>query len=170
MQTDGKWSFHRIYLGIRSVVLRPGVTGYGYKAIFGADDMVLEELDPDETFGYGLWVGENTASKKQVFKGVDDFETGKVITLLLKGIDIANYGETGIAAEVYLKTKTGDIIDSSDYSYTMKDMVESVAQEANWQKYTEDQRTAMVGMYLKNTDAMNAWNIETIKKMAADAE
>ncbi len=38
-------SFHRFYVGIQSVSLKPAITGFGYKAVFAGDEKVQAMLE-----------------------------------------------------------------------------------------------------------------------------
>ena len=45
---DNGYTFHRFYLGITHMSLKPGANGVGYKAVFYGDEMVLSRVT-----GYG---------------------------------------------------------------------------------------------------------------------
>ena len=150
-------SFHRFYVGIQSVSLKPGATGFGYKAIFGGDALVKGALDADDAFGYKLWIDGNSPITKG--KGQSDFASGKVRTLLLKNFDVANHGQTSVRATVYVKLADGTIIESAEYAYNMKDMVEQV--NATYTEFSADQLNAVAEMISRNR-AMQSWNVANL--------
>ncbi len=150
-------SFHRFYVGIQSVTLKPGATGFGYKAIFGGDELVKGALDAEEAFGYKLWIDEDhpvTASK-----GRTDFISGKNITLLLRNFDVANHGQTQVYAEVYVKLVDGTVVESAEYAYNMKQMVELV--NDTYTDFNATQLNAIGDMIYRN-ETMLSWRVENI--------
>ncbi len=156
---DTGCSFHRIYLGITHMNLKPSVTGVGYKALFGADEAVQALFAETETFGYTLWVGNGT--KYTYTHDAADFVTGKPLTLRLRDFDVAGYGETPIYGQVFIKLSDGTVIESAVYSYTLRSLVERIA--ANVADYTQTQITALQEMISNNADATKDWNIDPIR-------
>jgi hypothetical protein len=154
---DDGISFHRFYIGIQSVSLKPGATGFGYKAIFGGDTLVKAALDENEAFGYQLWIDPDhvvSASKDR-----ESFVSGKTVSLLLKNFDVANHGQTPVSASVYVKLADGTVIESAEYTYAMKDMVEQINE--GYTAYSFDQLKAVAQMIRRN-EAMQSWNVTNI--------
>ncbi len=150
---DTGYTFHRFYLGISHINLKPGVTGVGYKAVFFGDDQVAAQI---ESCGFTLWVGDgekHSASKA--------FESGKTVTLRLQNFDVANYGEVSVNGRVFLKLKDGTLIESSDSSYTLRSLLENIA--ANTDSYSNTQLSAVRTMVQKFATAMSGWNIDALK-------
>ncbi|MBE6981452.1 MAG: hypothetical protein E7437_03920 [Ruminococcaceae bacterium] len=158
------YSFHRIYLGITHMNLKPSVTGVGYKALFGADEAVQALFAETETYGYRLWVGNGT--KHTYTLDASDFVTGKALTLRLRDFDVAGYGETPVYGQVFMKLSDGTVIESAVYSYTLRSMVEYVA--ANMTKYNHNQLTALQAMLNENADAVKDWDIDPIRNYQAE--
>ena len=117
IQTQEGYTFHRFYIGITHMSLRPNVTGVGYKAIFGGDEMVQAQLNESAGFGYKLWLENGnpvtkSLSRSQFVPG----SQGKTVTLLLSNFDVENYGEAAVYGNLFLKLSDGTIIESSEYS------------------------------------------------------
>ncbi len=154
-------SFHRFYIGIQSVNLKPGVAGFGYKAIFGGDEMVKAALSQEDAFGYSLWLIKGHAISKST--GADQFLTGKEgtpLTLSLKNMDVATYGSTPVYATVYITLANGTRIESAEYSCSMQQMLEQV--NADIAKYNDVQIQAVQAMLAPYADAVSSWNIADI--------
>ena len=141
-EAEGVFSFHRMYLGITHMSLRPGVVGVGYKAMFCGDEKVVNMLNETEAFGYRLWI--EGVGEAQQFKARNEFESRKVVTLRLQNFDVEQYGEENIYAEVYMKLSDGTVIDSADYCYTLRSLLESINNNSG--SYSEAQLRAIKAM------------------------
>ena len=126
--TEGVVSFHRFYVGITSMTLRPGVTGVGYKATFAGDAVVKSMV---EEYGYNLWVD---GYEEHAFKGTltaEQFAAAKnVVALLLKNFDVANFSQTPVHATAYIKLN-GQTVTTASYYYTLKELVEHIAADVS---------------------------------------
>ena len=156
INTQDGYSFHRFYLGIQKVILRPGDIGFGYKAQFFGDEMVLSQLD---SFGYKLNLSDSKTIIEKSLKG-SLLEMGREYSLLLKQFDIANYGETDVNATVFLSLKDGVVIDSSTVSCSMKSMLQMVYQSLD--KFSDRQIRALWNMCQNFTVLMKDWNIDKL--------
>ena len=151
---DTGYTFHRFYMGITHINLKPGVTGVGYKAYFYGDEQVREQVTG---YGYTLWVGDGeklSAGKEGAFT------SGKALALRLQNFDVAAYGEAPIYGQVYLTLKDGTTVDSAAHSYTLRNLVEQVAASAD--SYSESQLSALRDMLLRFESTVSGWNIDTI--------
>ena len=157
--TEDGYTFHRFYVGITKQSLAPSVTGVGYKAEFHGDDMVKAMLNATEGYGYKLWLDGHGAITRG--KAGTDFVSGNELTLRIKNFDAENYGETPVHASVWLKLSDGTVIESSQYSVTLRQMVESV--NDNYKAYSEDQLQATRDMIATNP-VMENWEIANIIK------
>lgn len=150
---EGVTSFHRYYMGITHITIRPGVTGVGYKAVFSGDSVVRDQV---VSYGYNLWVADGnkiTASKSVL-------ESGKTITMRLQNFDVANYGEADINATVFMQFKNGVSVETSTYSYTLRSLVEHI--NAAVDSLAASQMSALQIMCKKNETVMSGWNISNI--------
>ena len=152
---DSGYTFHRFYMGITHVNLKPSAGGLGYKAVFYGDDLVRQQV---AGYGYMLWLGENG---KKVSAGKEEaFVSGKTITARLQNFDVAAYGETPVYGQVYLTLKNGDTIESTEYSYTFRNLAEHV--DANADRYSENQLNALREMLTRFETTVSNWNIKNI--------
>jgi len=153
-------SFHRFYIGIQYITLKPAVVGFGYKAIYGGDEKVQASLKEEGAFGYNLWVTEDKVVT--VGSNADTFVTGSsgtTRTLSLNNFDTENYGEAPVYATVYITLADGTTVTSAEYSYSMRAMVERVNRE--YEKYSDVQLRAAARMILKDA-TMPGWEVENI--------
>ena len=139
----GAKSFHRIYLGVTSMSLRPSVSGVGYKATFRADHIAQSMLHEVEAFGYNLWL-DGMETKLSCAKTRDELDNSKTVTLRIQGMPVDTYGETAVYANVYMKLSDGTTITSSDSFFTLRQMLEAIA--ADTSGYSEVQLTALSAM------------------------
>jgi len=152
---DTGYTFHRFWMGITHMNLKPGVDGVGYKATFYGDEMVQTQVTG---YGYTLWLGENG---QKLTAGKDGtFVSGKSVTARLQNFDVANYGETPVYGQVYLTLIDGTTVVSSETSFTFRSLVEQVA--ANSSSYTESQLSALRNMLLRFENTVSGWNIDAI--------
>ena len=153
---DTGYTFHRFWLGITHINLKPGVDGVGYKAAIYGDEQVQAQVTG---YGYSLWVGENG---KKVSAGKEgSFVSGKTVTARLQNFDVANYGETPIYGNVYLTLTDGTTIESSAESFTLRSLTEQVA--ANVSAYTDTQLSALRNMLKRFESTTSNWNIDSLK-------
>ena len=156
VQGEEGYTFHRIYMGITHMSLKPAATGVGYKAAFYGDATVQAQLDEAEAFGYTLWLeGYNPVSRG---KSSADFASGKELSLLLKNFDVENFGETKVYASVWMKLSNGTMIESADYSYTLREMLEIVNDD--FAGYSRAQKLAVRN--LCTAHSISNWDIATI--------
>ena len=156
IETENGYTFHRFYLGITKVSLRTGDTGFGYKAVFNGDEMVLSNI---ASFGFKLNLEGN---ETVIVKSLDAsrLEMGREYSLLLKNFDIAKFGETDVNAEVFLKLKGDFEVTSSSVSYSMKTMLHKVSQSLT--SFTEGQIIALRTMCQPYADIMKNWGIDAL--------
>ena len=149
------YTFHRFYMGITHMNLKPGVGGVGYKAAFYGDEQVRQQV---AGYGYMLWLGEN--GKKLTAGKEGSFVSGQTVTASLRNFDVENYGEVPVYGQVYLTLADGTTVESSECSYTFRSLVEQVA--ANAGSYTETQLSALRNMLSRFENVVSNWNINGI--------
>lgn len=145
IKDENGYSFHRFYLGITHMNMKPTITGIGYKAVFYGDDMVKAQLDEISAFGYTLQLGNY--SPKTACKGRDSFVSGKTITLRINNFDVEEYGETPLYASVMLQLSDGTVIETEAVSITMRSMLETI--NARYTAFTAAQLSAIKTMIEK---------------------
>jgi len=161
----GAKSFHRIYLGVTSMSLRPAVTGVGYKATFRADHIAQSMLHETEAFGYNLWL-EGMEKKLSCSKTAAEWDNSKTVTLRIQGMPVDTYGEAKVFANVYVKLADGTTITGADSYFTLRQMLEAIA--ADTSGYSETQMNALQNMLEPYTEFLqNAnWAISNLLPQA----
>ncbi len=157
---DDCYTFHRFYLGITHVSLKPDTTGFGYKALFCADEMVMEQLDLTQTFGYTLQLGDYTPVSAHL--PLEDLASNEPVTLRIDNWNIEDYGETSLSAQVFLNFKDGTTIYSTEYSTTLRQQVEAVNASYKSFKMTQlDAVRALIERHpvMKNWDVSNFYGL-----------
>ena len=155
IEEENGYTFHRFYMGITHMNLKPDATGVGYKAAFYGDEQVQAQVIG---YGYILQLGENG---KRLSAGKEEtFVSGQTVTARLQNFDVENYGETAVIGRVYLTLKDGTVIESTACSYTLRSLVEQVA--ANASAFTEAQLSALRDMLARFESTTSKWNIEGI--------
>ena len=152
---EGVYSFHRFYVGITKVTLRPGDTGFGYKARFMGDEQVLAALD---SYGFELTLDGCFAVNNE--RSAANLDVDREYSLLLRNFDVARYGETQVRARVYLALTDGTVIFSEEVSYSMMDMLGRVCK--NLSAYSDAQIQAVQTMCQPYEIYMTGWGIEAL--------
>ena len=152
IETETGYTFHRFYLGITHVSLAPTVTGFGYKAAFYGDEMVQNRI---ASIGYDLWLTEDHV----VSRSLEGFKNS--LTLRLKNLDVANYGEAPINANVVITLWDGTMIESAVHSDSLRQTMEkiSAAYLLTPDVYSQEQIQALQQMILDNDEAMKYWDL-----------
>ena len=153
---ENGYTFHRFWLGVTHINLKPGVDGVGYKAAIYGDEQVQAQVTG---YGYTLWIGEN--GKKLSAGKEGSFVSGKTVTARLQNFDVASYGEETIYGSVYLTLQDGTTIESTSCSYTFRNLVEQIAASA--ESFTAEQLAAVKAMLAPFDTITSNWNIEGLQ-------
>ncbi len=146
----GGYSFHRFYLGITDLSLKPHVTGFGYRAQFYGDEMVQSQLS---NMGYSLWLTEGHT----ITRTTGTFKNQ--LTLLLKNFQVESHGTIPVHAKVFMTLNDGTVIESETTAYSMCQMVQAIA--ASFDSFETAQKQAVKAMCEKHP-VMADWNISQI--------
>ena len=157
IKTDDGYTFHRFYLGITHVNLRPSVTGFGYKAVFCGDEMVIAQLDEHQAYGFTLQL----EGKKPVsaYKSRESFVSGRTVTLGLNNYDVEQYGETALNASVVLNLIDGTVIETEPVSMTMRSILEIL--DERFEDFTQTQLTQVKAM-LEKYEIVSQWELSNL--------
>ncbi len=148
VQEGTGYSFHRFYLGITHLTLRPDTDGVGYKAVFYGDEAVLGALD---SMGYTMTLGDFTPRTVSS----DQIVSGKTLTLRIDHFDAQQFGQTELTASVFLKLKDGTVIESTPCTMTLRSLFEQL----DLSTLTETQRTQIAAMIERNP-VIRQWEID----------
>ena len=149
------YSFHRFYLGITHMNLKPSVTGFGYRAVFCGDEKVAAALDPQQAFGFTIQVKGYSA--KTAWMSADKFVSGKVITLRIDHFDPEKFGETPVSAFVMLQLADGTIIESTTATMTFRSLLETL--NTKTATLTTSQKT-VISQMIKKYPIIKTWKVE----------
>ena len=141
-------SFHRFYLGITHLTLRPATDGVGYKAVFYGDGQVLAAV---ASMGYTVQLGDfapRTASAGTVV-------SGKALTLRIDHFDAERFGQTELTASVFLKLKDGTVISSTPCTMTLRGLFEQL----DMNTLTQSQQTLLRAM-IDRSPVIRTWGVE----------
>ena len=156
LDAENGYTSHRFYLGITKLTLRPGETGFGYKARFCGDEAVKARLD---SFGFHLNLDGNDKVVTRSLTG-SDLNTQKEYALVLRNFDIAAFGETPVNAKVFMVFKDGTQIETDCVSYSMQTMLQKLC--GMMDDLSEEKRLAVKTMCQPYADIMKNWNIDAL--------
>ena len=126
IEDDNGWSFHRFYVGVTHLNLRPDADGVGYKATIAGNDAVLGQI---KNYGYKLWL-----TKEKVAVATKDgapAENMTTVTARVQNFDVAAYGETPVNGSVFIELQDGTVIESSTVTFTLRDLLETISANAS---------------------------------------
>ena len=150
IKDENGYSFHRFYLGITHMSVRPTTTGVGYKGVFYGDRMVAANLG---SFGFTLQLVGNAPITATL--DAENFVSGKVFTLRIDNFDVEGYGETALLACATLQLADGTVIQSTAASMTMRSLMEQLNTAAD--TLTQAQLTAIKALIEKHV-IIKSWN------------
>jgi len=155
-EEGGGYSFHRFYIGVTHVNLRPSCTGLGYKAVFAGDDKVIAQLDSQQAVGFKLWTNGFPLT---CYKAASEVTSLEPITLRIENIDPELYGETTVYAQLSIKLADGTEIDSVSVGRSLRDVVTYI--DACYDEFTEVQLAAVRTLIAAN-EVMRSWNLQNL--------
>ena len=160
---NNSYSFHRFYLGITKINIRPTTAGVGYKAVFAGSDTVKNAI---KQYGYTLWITE--ANRLTGAKNGSDFTSLAEVTLRIDHyLDENKSDETNtqranlpVNAQVFIELANGEIIASSPVSYSFMDMAELTT--AAFDSFNETQKAALISLGQRFNGLMFGWAVPNI--------
>lgn len=150
VEADGSYSFHRFYVGITKLSLKPSTTGFGYKAEFYGDKTVQALV---AGCGYELWLTDNETVSK-IKEGFTD-----KLTLRLQNFDVEKYGTVPVNAQVFMTLTDGTVLTSKTCSYSMQDMLKQLDQ--NMDALTA-QQLLLVRQMCEKYPVTESWGIDKL--------
>ena len=151
VKTEEGYTFHRFYIGITHMTLRPGQQGVGFKASFYADQTVRAQI-----VATGYTLGLEGYSTKTQWKN-RAYESGSVITMLVRNFDAEQYGETPLSAKLCIQLRDGTVIESSVVTMTLRSMMEQISADM-----LSDVQKQQIAQWIKSCSTMGKWNIEKL--------
>lgn len=154
------YSFHRFYLGITKLSLKPNTVGMGYKAVFAGSEQVKNCL---KSYGYNLWVSEDKVVTKsmtaQQFVSLDEvtLRLNHVMSesnSLQRNLDNA---ELPINATVFM-TLNGQTVTSTQQTCSLRQMVTTVYEK--YESFTAAQQKDIRDLVSKYAQVVQTWGLE----------
>ncbi len=156
-------SFHRYYLGITALTLKPDSVGVGYKATVAGDEAVKASLSQ---YGYRLSLeGGKTVARTLDASNFDGKQTITVrVDNFLKTTNQEQVNkdraEMCLSATVVFQLKDGTQIESSTVSYSFRQITE--AANENFANYTYVQKAALQTLSADYSQVMIPWDISQL--------
>ena len=166
LESEGSYSFHRIYLGITKITLKPGTVGIGYKATFAGGEKVAAALKKTVGFGYKMWLNEDVVITRGY--NANRFEKTQELTLRIDNFldakatteENAARAEMDVYAVPFLCLADGTEILGTTVNYDMHQMLE-LADNA-YAGYTEKQQASLQKLGGTFSRIMMSWDVENI--------
>ena len=163
VEDAGSYSFHRFYVGITHMTLRPSTYGVGYKAYFAGDAQVKAALSGSNAFGYDLWLEEGGIVRRGY--NADQFTGGREVTLRIDNFISSNRtteenltrARMDVHASAYVRFADGTVINSAAVCYNLQDMTELV--DAQYSSLSKTNRNAYLGLVRGFSEMMIGWDI-----------
>ena len=163
VNNGNSYSFHRFYLGITKVNIRPGTAGIGYKAVFAGSDTVKSAL---QNYGYTMWINES--NKVTGTKAADTFTSLAEVSLRIDHfLDESKSDEvnltranTPVYGQVFIELANGQRIESTAVSYSFMDMLEMTS--AAYDTFTDTQKEALAALEQQFSGLMFDWAVPNI--------
>ncbi len=170
-QEDGTYSFHRFYIGITTLSIRPDSVGVGYKATVAGDAVVKARM---EHCSYTVWLEGGQTMTFQ--KDLSDYTPGEVkqITLrinqfLKEGNDVYKNmcnAQMAIHATVSLTFQDMEPIEAAPVAYSFRQMAEAASDSFAY--YTEDQQQALAELMSQFNKVTLGWDIPSYHHRSED--
>ena len=150
----GAKSFHRIYLGVTSVTLRPGASGLGYKATIAGDAKVVEMM-AQNAVSMTMWV--EGMEDKAITQSKDMEGNRMIVSALVRGMDVSKHSELNLIAKVSV-TVNGETLETNNISATLKSAILAVAKAIDGgATYTDAQMSALYKLCNAHVETVSAW-------------
>ena len=151
------YSFHRFFLAVTHVSLRPATDGLGYKVLFCGDFRVMEQFDEKRALQIELQL--EGCGSVSVHKQRQDVESGAYVTVRIDNWDVENHSQTTLSATASLLLSDGTKISTSTVSTTLRQQVETIS--AKYEQITKaklDLVRELIGRY----PVMRTWDVDNL--------
>ena len=156
-------SFHRIYVGITTMTLRPSQAGMGYIAQYRGDEAVQAALASNKAYGYELWLDGyakvSRGKNPETFTGNDNMTLGlnNIMTQDSTLLDNIFNADTQVHAVAYIKLADGRTLRSSEHSKSLKEIATLADQQ--YDQYTDAKQSALQDLYTNYKSILLAWDL-----------
>ena len=161
LKEGNSYTFHRYYMAITKLTLRPNTAGMGYKATFIADERLKSTVTG---YGFSMWLNENKKLQKTMDAG--SFGGTKELSLRLDHFMKADLAaeeniiraDTPVYASAYLTLSDGTSVESTAVYYTLHDVTELVNDQ--FENYTSTQQAAIRRFGKTFGSTMRYWDVD----------
>ena len=163
VQDESGYSFHRFYMAVTEISVKPSTTGVGYKATVIGNEEIRQQLSTAGGYGYSLWL--DPANKITRGFPAEKLEGTQKMTLRINNYlstqktaaENTTRGEQKVYASVYLRLKDGTRIETEPVAYSFRDMLEMA--DARYESFNTSQKTALADVSKRFSAAMIGWDI-----------
>ena len=160
---NNTYSFHRFYVGITKVTMKPSTIGVGYKAVFAGSDTVKNYMD---SYGYSMWINEDNTVTRTL--AAEKFVSLDEVTLRIDNFLDPNAtneennlrANSKVNALVFIKLSSGEVIESNTVSYSFMDVAEMTS--AAFSSYNDAQKAALIALGEQFNGLMFDWAVPNI--------
>ena len=163
---NGSYAFHRYYMAITKLNLKPGTAGMGYKATFVGSDAVKAHLSNTTAYGYKMWLSEDNVITRGYpasrFGGEQEL-TLRIDNFLDSTLDAATNEKRAnmkLSACTYIRLADGSVIQTDPVCYTFREMLELA--NTNYGSYSTSQQAALQTLSAKFSTTMLSWDVDRI--------
>ena len=161
---NGVYSFHRFYMGITKISIKPATVGVGYKATFVGSEYLKQHVSGINAFGYSLWLDEGNKISRA--KPADQLIGTQEVTLRINNFlsteksaeENEARANTPIYASAFVRLKDGTVVESTPVCYTFREMAELA--NRNYASYSESQKKSLQTLSDKFSASMISWDID----------
>ena len=162
---NGVYSFHRFYMGITKISIKPSTVGVGYKATFVGSDYLKQHLSSGNAFGYSMWL--EGGSKVRRGMTAESFSGTQELTLRVNNFlstektteENETRANTPLYASAYVRLKDGTVVETEPVCYSFRQMAELANQ--SYASYSSSQKKALQSLSDKFSASMIAWDIDS---------
>lgn len=153
-EADGRYTAHRIYLSVQSIMLNPANTGISYKTVFKCNDVVAQYTE-----SFGVRVAEQEFTFTTSPAGGTNYGTINVGNVLnprnLEATAANAYTDIPLAPVLVMKDGLQSRVEATEVNYSLQDVVRMT--NAAFDTLTEKQQHALQYMYTVYESIMSTW-------------
>lgn len=176
-ESDNVWSFHKIEMTFKNMVLRPSEAGMYYQCNFLGDERVKENV---AQYGVAMSVAGTPSVENGQFtedckySWFTEFNAGSAgnagSSTLLKGIMKETNGylvnkrnsAMDVYSRTYIKLTDNTYLLGQNVAFSLQDLMETANLDDVWSSY-DDEVDGMVELYKTYKTVMSSWNIPNLK-------
>ncbi len=161
--SDGSVSFHRFYMGITKVSLKPDTVSVGYKAVFAGTEEVKAQLAQENAFGCQMWTDPKVivtcayGQEEFVNKREVSFRVSNFLNESLSDAKNEERAQLQLYAQVFLRFRDGTQITGTEISYSFRQMLELTNE--HFSSYSLTQKNYLQELSAKFSNVMMSWDI-----------